>query len=142
METPETTTANDMLAQLTSNIVTAYVANHNVPVSELPALIQSTYQALQAPAVEVAEQPVRKEPAVPINKSIDKKGEFIICLEDGKPYKSMKRHLSTVYGMTPEQYREKWGLPADYPMVAPEYAQRRSELAKDMGLGKGNAKAA
>jgi predicted transcriptional regulator len=142
MDTSETITPTDMLAQLTSNIVTAYVTNHNVPANELPALIQSTFQALQSPASDVAEQPVRKDPAVPVSKSIDKKGEFIICLEDGKKFKSMKRHLSTIYKMTPEQYREKWDLPIDYPMVAPEYAKRRSDLAKDMGLGKVGAKAA
>jgi predicted transcriptional regulator len=142
MDMPETAPGTDILIQLASNIVSSYVANHNVPAENIPALIQSTYQALKTPMKE-AEEPVRKEPAVPVGKSIDKNGEFIICLEDGKKFKSMKRHLSTVYGLSPEEYRAKWGLSHDYPMVAPSYAQHRSALAKNMGLGKSNgAKAA
>jgi predicted transcriptional regulator len=137
MDMIQTAPKNDTLIQLTSNIVSSYLSNHNVPVENIPSLIQSTYKALQSPVAEV-EEALRQEPAVPVNKSIDKKGEFIICLEDGKQFKSMKRHLWQQYGMTPEQYREKWKLPSDYPMVAPEYAQRRSNLAKEMGLGRGN----
>jgi predicted transcriptional regulator len=133
----QTAPRNDTLIQLTSNIVSSYLSNHNVPVENIPGLIQSTYQALQSPVAEAIE-PARKEPAVPVKQSIDKKGEFIVCLEDGKHFKSMKRHLWNVYQMTPGQYREKWNLPSDYPMVAPEYAQRRSNLAKEMGLGRGN----
>ncbi|MCV9963590.1 MucR family transcriptional regulator [Pararhizobium sp. BT-229] len=139
---PETAPGTDILIQLASNIVSSYVANHSVPAENIPDLIQSTYLALKAPMKEV-EVPVRKEPAVPVSKSIDKNGEFIVCLEDGKKFKSMKRHLSTVYGLSPEEYRAKWDLPRDYPMVAPAYAQHRSALAKNMGLGKSNgAKAA
>jgi predicted transcriptional regulator len=137
MDMIQTAPQNETLIQLTSNIVTSYVSNHNVPAADIPGLIQSTYKALLTPVAQ-AEAPVRQEPAVPVNKSIDKKGEFIVCLEDGKQFKSMKRHLANVYNLTPEQYREKWNLPSDYPMVAPEYAQRRSNLAKEMGLGKGN----
>jgi predicted transcriptional regulator len=136
MDMLDTTQDNDMLRQLTSNIVSSYVSNHNVPASDLPGLIQSTYRALEAPSAEKTESAAR-EPAVPVSKSIDKHGLFIICLEDGKQFKSMKRHLSSVYNLSPEEYREKWNLPHDYPMVAPEYAKRRSELAKEMGLGKG-----
>ncbi|MBY3433326.1 MucR family transcriptional regulator [Rhizobium laguerreae] len=127
-----------MLIQLASNIVSSYLSNHNVQAQEIPGLIKAAYMALQSPATEASE-PARQEPAVPVSKSIDKHGLFIVCLEDGKQFKSMKRHLSNVYNMTPEQYREKWNLPAGYPMVAPEYAKRRSMLAKEMGLGKGNS---
>ncbi|MCS4089653.1 MucR family transcriptional regulator [Rhizobium sp. BK176] len=137
MDMIQTAPQNDTLIQLTSNIVSSYLSNHNVPAGDIPSLIQTTYEALQRPVAQT-ETPARREPAVPVNKSIDKKGEFIICLEDGKPFKSMKRHLANVYNLTPEQYREKWNLPSDYPMVAPEYAQRRSNLAKEMGLGRGN----
>lgn len=137
MDMIQTASQHDTLIQLTSNIVSSYLSNHNVPVENIPGLIQSTYKALQSPVAE-AEEAIRQEPAVPVNKSIDKNGEFIICLEDGKQFKSMKRHLWQQYAMTPEQYREKWKLPSDYPMVAPEYAQRRSNLAKEMGLGRGN----
>jgi predicted transcriptional regulator len=121
------------LVELTSTIVAAHVANNSVPVAELPELIKSVYQSLTdlgtLPEV-VEEKPV---PAVPIKKSVTP--DFIICLEDGKKLKMLKRHLKTAYGMTPEEYRDKWGLPADYPMVAPNYADHRSSLAKKIGLG-------
>lgn len=119
---------------LTAEIVSAYVGNNTTPASELPALIGQVHAAL----VRVAEgqQPVANspaKPAVPIKKSLT--AEYIVCLEDGKKFKSLKRHLRTQYSMTPEQYRDRWGLPPDYPMVAPNYAAARSELAKQMGLG-------
>lgn len=130
-------TADKTFIELTASIVSAYVGNNPVPAAELPALIQQVHGALQrvsgggAPMV-AAEQPPAK-PAVSVKKSMT--AEYLVCLEDGKRFKSLKRHLRTQYGMTPEQYREKWGLPADYPMVAPNYAVARSQLAKKMGLG-------
>ncbi|MCU4178980.1 MucR family transcriptional regulator [Bosea sp. BH3] len=121
--------------ELTADIVSAYVSNNSVPASELPALISEVHSALSrviggvAPVVQ-AEAP---KPAIPVKKSIT--ADYLICLEDGKKFKSLKRHLRTQYNMSPEQYREKWGLPPDYPMVAPNYAEARSQLAKKMGLG-------
>ncbi|KPH82511.1 MucR family transcriptional regulator [Bosea vaviloviae] len=121
--------------ELTADIVSAYVSNNSVPASDLPALIADVHAALGrvvdgvAPAVP-AEAP---KPAIPVKKSIT--ADYLICLEDGKKFKSLKRHLRTQYNMSPEQYREKWGLPPDYPMVAPNYAEARSQLAKKMGLG-------
>jgi predicted transcriptional regulator len=120
--------------QLTANIVSAYVSNNTVPSAEIPNLIGQIHSALlrvsggQAPT---AAEPLK--PAVPLKRSIT--SDYLVCLEDGKKFKSLKRHLRTQYGMTPEQYREKWGLPPDYPMVAPNYAAARSQLAKQMGLG-------
>jgi predicted transcriptional regulator len=119
---------------LTANIVSAYVSNNATPASDLPALISQIHGALvrvSAGQVEVAAEPAK--PAVPVKKSMT--SEYLVCLEDGKKFKSLKRHLRTQYNMTPEQYREKWGLPPDYPMVAPSYAVARSQLAKKMGLG-------
>ena len=117
-----------------AEIVAAFVTNNSVQPSEIPALIDSVHAALRrlgtGAAPEPAERPV---PAVPIKKSITP--DYLISLEDGKRYKSLKRHLRTAYNLTPEQYRAKWDLPADYPMVAPNYAKKRSELAKSMGLG-------
>ena len=126
---------NDLLVELTADIVAAYVSNHVVPVGDLGTLISDVHSALSntsapAPVVAVAEKP---KPPVPIKKSIE--DDYLICLEDGQKFKSLKRHLMTHYNMTPEEYREKWGLPADYPMVAPAYAEARSRLAKEMGLG-------
>ncbi|PZU93488.1 MAG: MucR family transcriptional regulator [Chelatococcus sp.] len=121
--------------ELTADIVSAYVSNNSVPASELPALINEVHAALSrvvggvAPVVAV-EAP---KPAIPVKKSIT--ADYLICLEDGKKFKSLKRHLRTQYNMSPEQYREKWGLPPDYPMVAPNYAEARSQLARKMGLG-------
>jgi predicted transcriptional regulator len=121
--------------ELTADIVSAYVSNNSVPASGLPALINDVHAALSrvvsgvAPVVP-AEAP---RPAIPVKKSIT--ADYLICLEDGKKFKSLKRHLRTQYNMSPEQYREKWGLPPDYPMVAPNYAEARSQLAKKMGLG-------
>jgi predicted transcriptional regulator len=121
------------LAEMTAGIVAAYVENHQMKASELPALISSVHGALRQlvdGTEPIAERPA---PAVPLKKSITP--EYIICLEDGRKFKSLKRHLRTRYSMTPEEYRAKWGLPADYPMVAPNYARVRSSLAKSMGLG-------
>jgi predicted transcriptional regulator len=119
---------------LTAEIVSAYVGNNTTPAAELPSLIGQVHGALvrvsegQAPAA-----PAPQKPAVPVKKSLT--AEYIVCLEDGKKFKSLKRHLRSKYNMTPEQYRDKWNLPADYPMVAPNYAVTRSALAKKMGLG-------
>ena len=123
------------LAELTSEIVASYVAKNSVRSGDLPALIISIYRTLeslgQSGGAAVA---VELKPAVPIKKSVT--DEFIISLEDGRKFKSLKRHLTAEYGMTPSQYRHKWGLPADYPMVAPAYAKQRSALAKSLGLGR------
>ena len=120
---------------LEADIVAAYVSNNSVPSSEVPALIHAVHASLLKATAGVVETPAEapKEPAVPIQKSIT--SDYIICLEDGKKFKSLKRHLRTQYGMSPEDYREKWGLGLDYPMVAPNYAKARSQLAKEMGLG-------
>lgn len=122
------------LVRLSADIVAAYVTNNSVRTADLASLIASTHAALLAlgtkPAEPVAEKLV---PPVSIKKSIS--ADYLICLEDGKKFKSLKRHLRTAYNMTPEEYRVKWGLPADYPMVAPNYAEARSSLAKSMGLG-------
>ena len=120
--------------ELTAEIVSAYVSNNTVPAGEIPMLINQVHAALSRVSGKPAEIPVEAaKPAVSLKKSITP--EYIVCLEDGKKFKSLKRHLRTQYNMTPEQYREKWGLSADYPMVAPNYAAARSKLAKDMGLG-------
>ena len=120
---------------LAAEIVSAFVSNNSLPAAELPALIGSVHQALNTLATGSTQQPAEepKAPAVPIKKSVQP--DYIVCLDDGKRFKSLKRHLRTTYDMTPEQYRAKWGLPADYPMVAPNYAATRSELAKTIGLG-------
>jgi len=121
--------------QLTANIVSAYVSNNSVSSAEIPALISQVYSALMriSNGSHVATPAEPLKPAVPIKRSIT--AEYIICLEDGKKFKSLKRHLRTQYDMTPDQYRAKWSLPPDYPMVAPNYAAARSQLAKQMGLG-------
>lgn len=124
---------------LMADVVAAYVAKNSVPASELPALIVSTHQALAKLGAPAAPEPVRPEPPVSIRKTVTP--DHIISLEDGKPYKSLKRHLTT-RGLTPEAYREKWGLPRDYPMVAANYAATRSELAKASGLGQVRKRAA
>ena len=133
--------ANDALAQneltaMTTELVAAYVANNSVPLGELPNLIRTVHQSLSGlgapPAVEAPAAPL--VPAVPIKKSVT--DEYIISLEDGRKFKSLKRYLATSHGMTPAEYRAKWGLPSDYPMVAPAYAAKRSELARSIGLGR------
>ena len=122
----------EMLITLTADIVTAHVSNNNVEVQDMPALIQHVYEALAGLGHDTMPEQL-PEPAVSIRTSI--KSDHIVCLEDGKKFKSLKRHLRTRYDMSPEEYREKWGLAADYPMVAPAYAKQRSELARKMGLG-------
>ncbi|ODR96937.1 MucR family transcriptional regulator [Methyloceanibacter stevinii] len=124
----------DELVELTAEIVSAYVTNNTVVATDLPALINNVFDALKK-ASSTGAQPAKEElrPAVPVKKSVT--SEYIICLEDGKKFKSLKRHLRTHYDLSPEEYREKWGLPHDYPMVAPNYAAARSDLAKRMGLG-------
>ena len=120
------------LLELTAEIVSAHVSNNSVPLSDLPSLIQQVYATL-AGVGKAPPPPERPQPAVPVKKSIHP--DYLICLEDGKKLKMLKRHLKTAYNMTPEQYRERWQLPPDYPMVAPNYAQHRSSLAKKIGLG-------
>jgi predicted transcriptional regulator len=120
--------------ELTATIVSAYVSNNPVPSAEIPALINQIYAALKRVAGgQVATAADAPKPAVPVKRSVTP--EYIVCLEDGLKFKSLKRHLRTRYNLTPDQYREKYGLPLDYPMVAPNYAAARSKLAKDMGLG-------
>lgn len=125
------------LLEMTVEIVASHVSNNTVPIEDLPALIGKVHQALTglgdgAPPAAVSARP---QPAVPIKKSV--MPDYIVCLEDGKKLKMLKRHLRTAYNMTPEQYRERWGLPVDYPMVAPNYARQRRDLAKQIGLGTG-----
>ena len=132
---------NSQLLEMTADIVSAYVGNNSVSAQELPALINSVHGALTQASTGGAEaQAEPQEPAVSIRKSITP--DFLICLEDGRKFKSLKRHLRTKYDMSPEEYRAKWNLPKDYPMVAPNYAKARSELAKQMGLGQGGRKPA
>ncbi len=129
------------LLEMTADIVSAYVGNNSVAANDLPSLISNIHAALSQVSTGVVEaEPEPKEPAVPIRKSISP--DFLICLEDGRKFKSLKRHLRTKYDISPEEYRAKWGLPKDYPMVAPNYAKARSELAKQMGLGQGGRKPA
>jgi len=126
---------NGALVGLVADIVSAYVSNNSVPAAELANLIATTHAAITGLGSEAAAPAIAEKliPAVPVKKSITP--EFIVCLEDGKKFKSLKRHLRTAYNMSPEEYRARWGLPADYPMVAPAYAEARSNLAKKMGLG-------
>ncbi len=125
-------TENDTSSlELVSKIVSAYVSQNSVPPGELPHLIRTVHEALLGPGQAASSRP---EPAVPIKKSVTP--DFVICLEDGKKLKMLKRHLRTSYDMSPDEYRQRWGLPADYPMVAPKYAAVRSELAKKIGLGR------
>jgi predicted transcriptional regulator len=123
---------NDLLA-LTTEIVAAHVSNNTVAVGDLPQLINHVYNSLANIGSVQAMPMERPQPAVPLKKSVHP--DYIICLEDGKKLKMLKRHLKTAYNMTPEAYRERWGLTADYPMVAPNYARQRSRLAKEIGLG-------
>ncbi|MCG6113644.1 MAG: MucR family transcriptional regulator [Mesorhizobium sp.] len=132
----ETATHNrDMLIELTADVVAAYVSNNPVPAGDLPNLIADVHSALGKVGTTSEQAPADKpKPAVNPKRSVT--DDYIICLEDGKKFKSLKRHLMTHYGLTPEQYREKWGLDSNYPMVAPNYAAARSRLAKKMGLGR------
>ncbi len=128
----EQTSREDLLA-LTTEIVSAYLSSNTVSTGEIPGVIEQVYKTLSGLDGETGIAADRPQPAVPIKRSITP--DYIVCLEDGKKLKMLKRHLKTAYGMSPEDYRERWGLPADYPMVAPSYAARRSKLAKDIGLG-------
>ncbi|AFW01942.1 transcriptional regulator Ros/MucR [Gluconobacter thailandicus F149-1 = NBRC 100600] len=128
-------TSHPDLLELTAQIVAAQVSKGSVDAETLPALIRQVYEALANAGVpQQAPEPERPQPAVPIKRSVFP--DYIVCLEDGKKLKMLKRHLQSAYNMTPEQYRERWGLPSDYPLVAPNYAQRRSALAREIGLGR------
>ncbi len=124
---------NETLITLTADIVSAHVSNNSVAVSDLPTLIQNVHTALNGLGQRKEEPQAKLEPAVSVRSSI--KPDYIVCLEDGKKLKMLKRHLMTHYSMTPDEYRNKWGLAADYPMVAPNYAEQRRSLAKSIGLG-------
>lgn len=130
---PNNEGAEDTLLTLTADIVAAHVSNNSVAVNDLPNLIQNVHSALNGISSQNAAPEPRPEPRVPIRSSV--KPDYIVCLEDGKRLKMLKRHLMTHYNMTPDQYRQKWGLAADYPMVAPNYAEQRRTLAKSIGLG-------
>ena len=122
------------LVNITATIVAAYVSNNSISVNDLPSLIADTHAALsRAAGRAVSMEREESKPKIAVKKSV--MADYIICLEDGKKFKSLKRHLRTHYNLSPEEYREKWGLPHDYPMVAPNYARARSDLAKKMGLG-------
>lgn len=123
-----------MIIQMTSDVVAAYVSNNPVQASDLPSVIERVHRTIHDLSSHTREEaPKDVAPAVSVRKSITP--DYLVCLEDGKRFKSLKRHLRSKYNLSPEEYREKWGLPADYPMVAPNYARQRSELAKKMGLG-------
>src|ERR1700746_1988219 len=131
--------AEEELLRMTADVVAAYVGNNTLPTAQLGEVINAVYsslKSLEGPVAQVQPEPLK--PAVPIRKSVTP--EFIICLEDGKRLKMLKRHLRSTYNMTPDEYRAKWGLPADYPMVAPNYAEQRSEFAKKIGLGRGTGR--
>src|SRR4051794_8906138 len=130
---PDNAGAEDTLLALTADIVAAHVSNNSVAVNDLPTLIQNVHSALTGIAGAAAAPEARPEPKVSIRASV--KPDYIVCLEDGKRLKMLKRHLMTHYNMTPDQYRQKWGLSSDYPMVAPNYAEQRRKLAKAIGLG-------
>ncbi len=127
---------NENIIAWTANIVASHVQNNRIGIEELPQLIKTVHDSLQGLLGE--EPPDKPKPVVSIRRSITP--DFIICLEDGRKLKMLKRHLAAAYGMSPEQYKEKWGLPTDYPMVAPNYAKHRSSLAKKIGLGRGRGK--
>ncbi len=135
---PDQTSHADLLG-LTTEIVSSHVSNNTVAQADISSLIEQVFRTLSGLGGHAPISADRPQPAVPIKKSVTP--EYIVCLEDGKKLKMLKRHLKTAYDMTPEEYRERWGLPSDYPMVAPNYAKQRSRLAKDIGLGtKGKAK--
>ncbi|NHN87802.1 MucR family transcriptional regulator [Acetobacter conturbans] len=127
------TKSSSPLLELTAQIVSAHVSNNSFSSEALPGLIREVYTALET-AGQAAPEPEKLQPAVPVKRSVFP--DYIVCLEDGKKLKMLKRHLQSAYGMTPDQYRERWNLPADYPMVAPNYAERRSTLAREIGLGR------
>ncbi len=124
---------SDELLELTAQVVAAHVSNNSIPVNDLPQLIREIYQTMASVGSADGRMAERPNPAVPVKKSVTP--DYIVCLEDGKKLKMLKRHLKTAYDMSPEDYRERWNLPSDYPMVAPNYAKQRSRLAKQIGLG-------
>jgi len=139
MDEQQVTTAKLDLISLTGNIASSFVSGNKVASSDLPDLIRQIHETLASVANGKETKPESREPAVPIKNSV--KPDYIVCLEDGKKFKSLKRHLRTSFNMTPDEYRAKWGLRHDYPMVAPAYAAKRSELAKSMGLGNARTQA-
>ena len=134
MASADTELGSTETLHLTTDIISAFVSNNTVSAEDLPALLQEVHDAIRALAAGGTAHAGNQQPAVPINKSITP--EYVICLEDGKKLKMLKRYLRTQYDMSPEDYRRKWGLAADYPMVAPNYAKRRSQFAKNIGLGR------
>jgi len=139
MAEPATRVAEDELLRMTADVVAAYVSNNTLATAQLADVIHAVYNSLRGLEGQVAEAPAEPlKPAVPIRKSITP--DYLICLEDGKKLKMLKRHLRSTYNMTPDEYRSKWNLPADYPMVAPKYAEQRSEFAKKIGLGRGTGR--
>ena len=131
--------ADEELLRMTAEVVAAYVSNNTLPTAQLAEVINAVYSSLRGLERQVAEPPPEPlKPAVPVRKSITP--DFLVCLEDGKKLKMLKRHLRSTYNMTPDEYRTKWGLGADYPMVAPKYAQQRSDFAKKIGLGRGTGR--
>ena len=134
-EENETGTNREELLRMTTDIVASFVTNNSIPSESLPDLIRNVHATVSDISGGTAEPEVKKKPAVPVSKSVT--DDFIICLEDGKKLKMLKRYLRSQYDMSPEDYRRKWNLPADYPMVAPNYSKRRSQFAKQIGLGKG-----
>jgi predicted transcriptional regulator len=130
---------DDELLRMTAEVVSAYVSNNTLPTGQLADVIQAVYNSLRGLDGQVVEAPAEPlKPAVPVRKSVTP--EYLICLEDGKKLKMLKRHLRSTYNLTPDEYRTKWGLPQDYPMVAPKYAEQRSEFAKKIGLGRGTGR--
>jgi predicted transcriptional regulator len=126
---------SDDILKLATEVVAAYVSNNPIPVSEVPGMLKAVHSTLGGlVGVSAGEMQTAQKPSVPIKKSVNP--DYIVCLEDGKKLKMLKRYLRSNYSMTPEEYRAKWGLPADYPMVAPNYAAQRSEFAKKIGLGR------
>jgi predicted transcriptional regulator len=131
--------AEDDLLRMTAEVVSAYVSNNTLATGQLADVIQAVYNSLRGLEGQVAEAPSEPlKPAVPVRKSVTP--EYLVCLEDGKKLKMLKRHLRSTYNLTPDEYRSKWGLAPDYPMVAPKYAQQRSEFAKKIGLGRGTGR--
>ena len=139
MAEPAPRVAEDELLRMTADVVAAYVSNNTLATAQLADVIHAVYNSLRTLEGQVAEPPAEPlKPAVPIRKSITP--DYLVCLEDGKKLKMLKRHLRSTYNMTPDEYRTKWNLPADYPMVAPKYAEQRSEFAKKIGLGRGTGR--
>ena len=129
---------NEELMRMTTDIVASFLTHNSVPAENVPEMIKSVHATMKEISGDTPKPEPKAKPAVPISKSIN--DDFIVCLEDGKKLKMLKRYLRSQYDMSPEDYRRKWGLPADYPMVAPNYSRRRSEFAKEIGLGRGGRK--